>query len=243
MIFKKSRAVFSTLKTTPEINATRKKITERTNKTNPVVYTDIKNNDAMSQFWNERFSAKEYVYGTEPNHFYREQLEKLPPGKILFPAEGEGRNAVFAAHNGWQVTAFDPSTEARKKALNLAGEKNVEINYFLADYENINLPSASFDCMVLIYAHMPPNKREEYHQKLAALLKPDGTLILEGFSKKQINYNTGGPRNEAMLFSLQEIRSDFQSFSHLTTAEKRIELNEGIFHSGTAAVIQALGRK
>lgn len=197
----------------------------------------------MTEFWNERYAVEEYVYGTEPNQFFRKQLKKLQPGKILFPAEGEGRNAVYAATKGWQVTAFDASTEAGKKAERLAEQNGVSIDYQTADFENVSFPEESFDCIVLIYAHMPPSKREKTHRKLITFLKPGGILILEGFSKKQISYNTGGPRNEAMLFSLQEIRSDFQSFSHLTTAEKPIELSEGIFHSGTASVIQVLGRK
>jgi len=200
-------------------------------------------NSSMTEFWNERYAVEEYVYGTEPNHFFREQLEQLPPGKILFPAEGEGRNAVHAATKGWQVTAFDASIEARKKAKRLAAQNGVSVDYHTVDYESVSFPEKSFDCIVLIYAHLHPLKREQIHRKLATFLKPGGKLLLEGFSKKQIHYNTGGPRNEAMLFSPQEIRSDFQSFSHLTTTEKQIKLAEGIFHSGTASVIQVLGRK
>ena len=83
----------------------------------------------MNDFWNDRYSSKEYVYGTGPNQFYKEQLEKLAPGKILFPAEGEGRNAVYTAKKGWSVTAFDPSSEGRKKALLLAKKNKVQIEY------------------------------------------------------------------------------------------------------------------
>lgn len=197
----------------------------------------------MSQFWNERYAAEEYIYGTEPNQFYREQLEKLPPGKILFPAEGEGRNAVYAATKGWQVSAFDASAEAKKKAENLAREKNVEIDYQIADYEKVSFPKESFDCLALIYAHMPPLKRKEYHQKLASFLKPGGTLILEGFSKKQIENNTGGPRNAEMLFLEEELRNDFNFFSELSVSETDVNLDEGNFHQGKAAVIRVVGKK
>jgi hypothetical protein len=187
----------------------------------------------MSQFWNERYAAEEYIYGTEPNQFYREQLEELPPGKILFPAEGEGRNAVFAATKGWQVSAFDASAEAKKKAENLAREKNVE---------KVSLPKESFDCLALIYAHMPSLKRKEYHQKLASFLKPGGTLILEGFSKKQIENNTGGPRNVEMLFSEEELRNDFNFFAELSISETDVTLDEGPFHQGQASVIRMVGK-
>lgn len=197
----------------------------------------------MNQFWNERYATKEYVYGTEPNLFYKEQLEKLMPGKILFPAEGEGRNAVYAATQGWKVTAFDSSTMAKKKAENLAREKNVEIEYRISDYKEVGFPTESFDCLVLIYAHMHPLKRKEYHQKMASFLKPGGTLILEGFSKKQIENNTGGPRNVEMLFSEEELLHDFGFFSELSVSETDITLDEGEFHQGKASVIRAAGVK
>ena len=197
----------------------------------------------MNQFWNERFATEEYVYGTEPNLFYREQLEKLNPGKILFPAEGEGRNAVYAAMQDWKVTAFDPSTVAKTKAENLARQKNVEIYYRITDYENVSFSKESFDCLVLIFAHMHPLKRKEYHKKLASFLKPGGTLILEGFSKKQIKNNTGGPRNVEMLFSEEELRNDFNFFSELSISETDVTLDEGAFHKGKASVIRVTGKK
>lgn len=197
----------------------------------------------MSQFWNERFNSEEYVYGTEPNRFYREELKKLSPGKILFPAEGEGRNAVYAATKGWQATAFDSSSVAKTKAEKLARKKNVEIDYSVSDYENISLPKESFNCLVLIFAHMPPPKRKEYHQKMASFLKPGGTLILEGFSKKQIRNLTGGPRNVDMLFSEEELRNDFNFFSALRISETDVKLDEGTFHQGKASVLRVVGKK
>jgi len=197
----------------------------------------------MNDFWNERYATTEYAYGTEPNQYFKEQLEKLNPGKILFPAEGEGRNAVFAAKMGWQVFAFDPSTEGKRKAEKLASANGVSIDYQIAGYEDVNYTPHFFDCIVLIFAHTHPLKRNEVHQKLISFLKPGGTLVLEGFSKNQISYNTGGPRDVNMLFSKKEMESDFGLFSELTIAETDIILNEGPFHQGKAAVIRILGVK
>ncbi|HKL32551.1 MAG TPA: class I SAM-dependent methyltransferase [Tangfeifania sp.] len=197
----------------------------------------------MNQFWNERFAVEEYVYGTEPNQFFKNQLEKLQPGKILFPAEGEGRNAVYAATQKWDVTAFDSSTVAKKKAETLARQKGVVIDYRIADYENVSFPEENFDCLVLIYAHMHPLKRKEYHQKLASFIKPGGTLILEGFSKQQIENKTGGPRNVEMLFSEEELRDDFGFFSEITISQTDVTLDEGPFHQGKASVIRVTGEK
>lgn len=197
----------------------------------------------MNDFWNERFGSEDYAYGTEPNQFYKEQLGKLAPGKILFPAEGEGRNAVFAAKQGWNVTAFDPSIEGKRKAEKLASLNRVSIDYQIDNYEFVDFPQESFDCIVLIFAHMHPFKRKEYHQKLMSFLKPGGTLILEGFSKKQINNDTGGPRDVNMLFSKEELQSDFGLFSDLDIQETDVVLNEGPFHKGTSSVIKILGVK
>ena len=197
----------------------------------------------MTDFWNERYATEEYAYGTEPNLFFKDNLEQLVPGKILFPAEGEGRNAVFAAKLGWQVSAFDPSTEGKRKAEKLALENGISINYQIDNYESMSFPANYFDCIVLIFAHMHPLKRNEYHQKLMSFLKPGGILILEGFSKKQISRNSGGPRDVDMLFSREELQYDFGSFSELTITETDYCLNEGPFHQGMASVIRTRGIK
>jgi len=197
----------------------------------------------MNTFWDERFAADVYVYSTEPNLFYKKHLDKLMPGKILFPAEGEGRNAVYAAEKGWDVVAFDSSIEGKKKAEKLAVKKGVGIDYQITDYENVHFKSESFDCIVLIFAHMNPLKRTDYHRKLLSYLKPGGTLILEAFSKKQIENKTGGPRNVEMLFSAEELRSDFTIFSELIVSETNITLDEGTFHQGKASVIHLAGKK
>jgi len=107
----------------------------------------------MTEIWNQRYAQKEYVYGIKPNEFYKEQLLKLQPGKILFPAEGEGRNAVFAALNGWDVVAFDSSMEAKKKAEKLADENKVELKYLISSIEEFEFEENSFDTIVLVYVH------------------------------------------------------------------------------------------
>lgn len=144
----------------------------------------------MSDFWNVRYATDEYVYGTEPNLFFRENLLRLTPGKILLPAEGEGRNAVFAAKQGWQVTAFDNSIEGQRKALQLAKKEGVSISYLMNSFDSANFPTQYFDCIALIYTHMPANERNTNHRKLVSFLKPGGYLIIEGFSKNQLQFNS-----------------------------------------------------
>lgn len=197
----------------------------------------------MNEFWNNRYASKEFAYGIKPNQFFKEQIQKINPGKILFPAEGEGRNAVYAATLGFEVYAFDPSFEGKKKALQLADQHKVNIDYRTESYESISSEKDFFDGIVLIFAHMPAAVRQKYHQKLLTFLKPGGIIILEGFSKAQIERDTGGPKDITMLFSEDELRSDFESFSEVEINKTEVNLNEGPYHQGIASVIQLVGKK
>jgi 2-polyprenyl-3-methyl-5-hydroxy-6-metoxy-1,4-benzoquinol methylase len=120
----------------------------------------------MKQFWNDRYTESEFAYGKEPNQFLKVHIHLLPKGKVLFVAEGEGRNAVFASKNGYQVTAFDYSDSGRKKALALALENNVEIEYEVSDVLQLSYQKNSFDAIVFIFAHFPSDIRKEAHQEL-----------------------------------------------------------------------------
>ena len=196
----------------------------------------------MKKFWNERYAEEGYAYGIHPNEFFSTRIGGLPPGSLLLPAEGEGRNAVYAAKLGWEVHAFDYSEAARKKAMKLARQSGVELDYRLAAYEEVEWPLHSFDCLALIFAHVPKEKRQEYHRKLVRYLKPGGTLILEGFSKAQIGRDSGGPKDPDMLFSKAELASDFRELAALLIEEAEVELDEGPFHRGKAMVIRLEGK-
>lgn len=202
----------------------------------------------MKEFWNTRYAEEEFVYGTEPNEFYRQEIQKLQPGKILFPAEGEGRNAVYAAILCWDAVAFDQSESAKIKAEKLAADRGVQIRYQVADLKNFEAKSESFDALVLIFAHFPAALRKEFHQKLIGYLKPGGTLILEGFSKSHIQFNSvnekaGGPKDVSMLFSKEEMEADFADLTEIHVTELETELEEGRYHVGKSAVIRVVGKK
>ena len=202
----------------------------------------------MKEKWNDRYSIKEYAYGEQPNSYLKEQLNNIPAATILFPAEGEGRNAVYAATLGWKVFAFDLSSEGKKKAIQLAKKHNVEINYEVGEFQSLNYQANQFDAIALIYAHFPANKKSIYHKILATYLRPGGIVIFEAFSKKHLDYVTknekvGGPKNIAELFSIDEIKEDFENFEIIELAEQEIELNEGLFHNGKGSVIRFTGQK
>ncbi|MCB2219264.1 MAG: class I SAM-dependent methyltransferase [Bacteroidetes bacterium] len=197
----------------------------------------------MSEFWDSRFATHEYIYGKKPNAFLKQQLDREQPGKILFAAEGEGRNAVYAAHMGFDVFAFDASEVAKLKAIKLADELNVMLHYKTASFKEVVYPENKFDYLVLIFAHMHPDYRTVWHRKLLRYLRPGGKLILEGFSKKQIHYQSGGPRDVAMLFSEEELLKDFEFMRDKKITHEIYQLNEGAYHQGKAAVIRLTGTK
>lgn len=199
-------------------------------------------------FWNERYSKEEFAYGEQPNSFLKEQLDKLKIGTILFPAEGEGRNAVYAAKLGWIVSAFDLSIEGQKKAMLLAEKNNVNIDYKVGELNTMDFQPNQFDAIGLIYAHFPANIKSLYHKTLDSYLKKGGVIIFESFSKKHVDYVTknekvGGPRDVATLFSIEEIKADFSNYEFERLEEIEIELKEGLYHNGIGSVIRFVGRK
>ncbi len=198
--------------------------------------------------WNERYSSEEFAYGTEPNNYLKEKLEKLKPGTILFPAEGEGRNAVFAATKGWEVSAFDISNEGKNKALQLAANHNIAIDYQVGELQTLNFQAEQFDVIALIYAHFPAEIKSSIHRMLDQYLRKGGVIIFEAFSKNHLDYiakneRVGGPKDIGSLFSIDEIKADFPNYSIIELEEKEIELHEGLFHNGTGSVIRFVGQK
>jgi SAM-dependent methyltransferase len=205
-------------------------------------------NDPWIDRWNDRYGTDEYAYGVQPNNFLKEHLAKLKAGAILFPAEGEGRNAVFAAKLGWKVSAFDISVEGKNKAVRLAETNKVTIDYQVGQLEKLNYEPEQFDALALIYAHFPADLKSHYHKALDKYVRKNGVVIFEAFSKKHIDYiakneKVGGPKEIAMLFSADELKSDFVNYEIVELAEKEIELNEGVFHNGLGSVIRFVGRK
>lgn len=202
----------------------------------------------MNQKWDERYKDNEFAYGTEPNVFFKEWLPKFNPGSILMPADGEGRNGVFAAQLNWNVTSFDLSAEGQLKALKLAEEKKVSLEYIVGNLDELKFEKESFDAIGLIYAHFSAETKSKLHKKLSEYLKPGGIVIFEAFSKnhstlKKQNPKVGGPDNIDDLFSKEELLIDFENYEILFLEEEEILLNEGKFHIGKGSVVRFVGRK
>lgn len=202
----------------------------------------------MKEFWNERYGKPEFAYGIEPNLYFKEKLKELSPGKILLPAEGEGRNAVYAATLGWDVYAYDISEEGKVKADKLAKENGVSINYFVGTLDQLEFEPESFDCIALIFAHLPRSIRQEQHQVLQTLLKPGGTLIVEVFSEEQLEFSAknptaGGPKSAEFLFKTEDLETDFDLCEMIHLNQEVVSLEEGLYHIGESSVVRCLGKK
>lgn len=192
--------------------------------------------------WNNRYAENEIVYGRLPNQFFKNFIDTHKPGTILLPAEGEGRNAVYAAGKGWKVDAFDFSVEAQKKAAALSKRMNLDINYRVEEIENF-IADKKYDAVGLVYVHLPQNIRKPFHQQIHNSIRSGGYLIFEAFAKEQIHFDSGGPKDASLLYDAPTVCSDFPFLHIISCGQKEIELNEGVFHKGKASVLQLIGQK
>jgi 2-polyprenyl-3-methyl-5-hydroxy-6-metoxy-1,4-benzoquinol methylase len=193
--------------------------------------------------WDQRYDTEDYVYGTEPNDFLREAAHSLPKGKVLCLAEGEGRNAVYLATQGYEVTAVDSSAVGLRKAQELAESKGVSIHCIVADLQEFELGQEQWDGIVSIFCHLPPPLRQKVYAQIPASLRSGGVLLLEGYTPEQLQYKTGGPPVAALMLSKEILASELSELEVLKSEEVVREIQEGQFHKGQSAVVQYLGKK
>lgn len=197
----------------------------------------------MMTFWDERFDTDQFVYGKEPNRFFANALEKIKPGRLLMPGEGEGRNSVYAARLGWQVDAFDQSSVGASKATAFMKAESVNINYQVCGLEDYKFEREAYDVVGLVFFHAHPHMRKFLHGEVSKTLKPGGKVILEAFHTSQLGNTTGGPPSLQMLFDRDTLLEDFASLQVELLEEKEIILEEGPFHQGRANIIRFIGTK
>jgi SAM-dependent methyltransferase len=191
-----------------------------------------------SQFWDERYRADEYAYGREPNEFLRAEAHRIAPGRVLCLAEGEGRNAVYLAGLGHEVTAVDFSVEGLRKAERLAREQQVEIATVHADLATYEPEGSAFTGVVAIWAHLPPSVRRHVHAWIPRALREGGVYILEAYTPQQLAFNTGGPRDAALLMTLVGLKEELSPLTIEIGREVEREVHEGGFHGGPSATVQ-----
>ena len=193
--------------------------------------------------WDERYSAKEYAYGKQPNDFLVESINKIPKGKVLCLADGEGRNSVYLAEQGYQVTSVDASAPGMQKADQLAKQRRVEIKTIVADLSDFEIRAESWDAVVSIFCHLPPQLRQAVHKKVVSALKPGGVLILEAYTPRQLELGTGGPKLAEMTMTLANLKTELNGLKFLHAIEKDRDVIEGIYHTGSGAVVQLIAYK
>jgi len=195
-------------------------------------------------FWDSRYAEEGFAYGVSPNVFLTSFADNFKAGhKVLVIGDGEGRNGVWLAEQGCSVVSVDSSRVGVEKAQKLATEKGVEIEAVCADLNEWDWPESTFDFVVIIYVHFPPDVRELLHQKVIATLKPGGQLIMESFTPEQLNYSSGGPPVLEMLYTMEMMKSDFQLLEIQKLEECVTELNEGKYHCGEGAVVRLVAKK
>lgn len=193
--------------------------------------------------WNERYSEPGFAYGTTPNEFLLSVVGRIPKGKILSLAEGEGRNAVYLASLGYEVTGVDGSAVGLRKAQELAKQRKVTITTIHADLGEFMISPGQWDGIIAIYCHLPSAIRSPLHQAAVKGLKPGGVFVLEAFSKEQLAYGTGGPQSLDMLMSLDELKRELAGLDFIHAVQMERDVLEGDKHTGLASVVQVLGVK
>jgi SAM-dependent methyltransferase len=194
--------------------------------------------------WDERYGTSDFFYGREPNDFLRAQAPELPKGgRVLCLAEGEGRNAVFLAQLGFQVTAVDASSVGLEKARRLATERGVSIDTVLIDLRDFEPGDESFDAVVSIWCHLSSALRPTVHHRIRRALRPGGRLVLEHYHPRQVSYGTGGPKDVDFLMTAEELRSSFSALRTVRLFEGEREVHEGAGHSGLSFVTQFVAEK
>lgn len=196
-------------------------------------------------FWQERFATEEYIFGTAPNEFLASQAALLRPGQsALAVADGEGRNGVWLAQRGLSVRAIEFSPLAQEKARKLAAQAGVAMSFELADVLRRTWEREAYDVVAAIFIQFAtPAERAALFANMKGALKPGGHLLLQGYTPKQLEYGTGGPRQVKQLYTASLLRDAFADMDILHLAEHEQVLHEGDRHSGMSALIDMVARK
>ena len=194
-------------------------------------------------FWDERFAGDHYVYGTEPNDFVAAMASRIPVGRVLCLAEGEGRNAVFLAQRGQEVTAVDASATGLAKARALAADRGVTITTQAVDLADYQIAPESWAGIVMTWGHLPPPLRRTVLAEVAAGLRPGGVFVLEAYTPAQLAFGTGGPKDPTLCMTLVALREELAGLEFIVGRECERDVIEGTGHTGRAAVVQVCARR
>lgn len=191
-------------------------------------------------FWDDRYRGEEYVYGREPNDFLRAEAHRIPPGPVLCLGEGEGRNAVYLAGLGHEVTALDLSSEGLRKAQQLAHERGVAITTVQADLATYEPTPGACTGVIAMWCHLPAEIRARVNAWVSRALRPGGVFVLEAYTPDQLALGTGGPKDVTMLMTLAALTTELAPLAIEVGREVRRDVFEGLFHGGPSATVQVV---
>ncbi len=205
----------------------------------PTPFTDA------ADTWNRRFEDEAYLFGTEPNTWLREHADAWQPGqRVLCVADGEGRNSVWLAGRGLMLDAFDIASIGVAKARRLAAEKGVSVNFSVSDCDAYPWPLDTYDGVAAVFVQFAdPAMRARLFANIKRCLKPGGTLVLQGYTPRQLDYKTGGPAQLSHLYTEALLREAFADFELLHLRDYEAELTEGDRHHGRSALIGLVARR
>ena len=194
--------------------------------------------------WNKRFSIEDYLFGADPAQaLVKLEHYLIPQGDTLVIADGEGRNSVYLASRGFRVTASDSSTVANIKAKALAASQNVEVNYQVEDFFDIDWSAQQYDNIVgIFFQFIPPDKIKQVLTALRTAIKKGGTLLIHGYTPQQIELATGGPKDVSLMYNKELFEDVFESVEILVNKEYQIKLSEGSGHKGQSALIDFVAK-
>jgi len=195
--------------------------------------------------WNQRYTGPDYVFGESPNEFVRTAASYLAAGQsVLCVADGEGRNSVWLAERGLEVTAFDFAPNAVEKARHLARRRNVRVDHRMGDLGTWNFARAEYDALVAIFIQfLAPDERDKSFARMQSAVKPGGLFLLEGYRPEQLQYRTGGPGAIENLYTREWVEHTFRGWETLLLCEYDAVLEEGTRHTGMSALIDLVARK
>ena len=193
--------------------------------------------------WNERFAAREYAYGTEPNDFLVSVADRIPAGDVLMLGEGEGRNAVYLAGRGHTVTAVDLAASGLEKTRRLADERGVRVDTVHADLTEYEITPAAWAAIVSVFCPLPSAVRRSVHRRVAQGIQPGGVFVLEAYRPDQAGRGTGGGSDPDTMTTLAELREDLAGLDIEHGVELERSILEGVYHTGVGAVVQVVARK
>ena len=191
--------------------------------------------------WDERYAQENWVFGTEPNDFLREEAHRIPKGRVLCLGEGEGRNSVYLAELGYEVVGVDRSQVGLDKAQALAQERGVFVETVLSSVEDFDLREGEWEGIVSIFFHLPPDLRRRVHRAVVEGLAPGGILILEAYTPGQLGLGTGGPSDPTRLMTMDMLSEELEGLEVLVAREMEREVQEGQMHRGRGSVVQYVG--